>query len=310
MKDLLVGSTGFLGGNLTHSHSFENVCHSSDVAEYYGSRPELCVYSGVPAAMYLANTDPESDYKIMEQARENIRRINAKKTVLISTVAVFSDSRGKYEDSPVPSEALPAYGKNRLQLEQWVREDLPDALIIRLPALYGADLKKNFLFDLHTVTPAMLTEEKYRQIGAESALVRDSYVPGKNGFFTLSDNCDRAELRRFFTGYSFNALCFTDSRSRYQFYPLARLWNDISAALDARLTLLHLCTPPVSASEVYEAVTGKNDWHNEISGKAPFSYDMRSCHSRLLGGAEDYLCTKEAELADIVRFMNEWARQE
>ena len=40
----------------------------------------------------------------------------------------------------------------------------------------------------------------------------------------------------------FNALAFTDSRSRYQFYNLGRLWPDLAKARAADLKLLHLCT--------------------------------------------------------------------
>ena len=89
----------------------------------------------------------------MAAARENLRRIAPKELVLISSIAVYADSRGKDEDSPMPTSGLPAYGRNRLQLETWVREDFPAALIVRLPALYGRGLRKNFLYDLHTVTP-------------------------------------------------------------------------------------------------------------------------------------------------------------
>lgn len=38
----------------------------------------------------------------------------------------------------------------------------------------------------------------------------------------------------------------------------------MEAARAADVKLLHLCTPPVSAAEVYTAVTGKTDWHNEL----------------------------------------------
>ena len=57
-RDLLVGSTGFVGGNLRAKHTFAAVCHSSDIAAQYGTQPDLCVYAGVPAAMFLANADP------------------------------------------------------------------------------------------------------------------------------------------------------------------------------------------------------------------------------------------------------------
>ena len=64
MKDLLVGSTGFVGGNLIDSHQFDSACHSSNIFEYFGTNPDLCIYAGVPAEMYLANSNPESDLEI------------------------------------------------------------------------------------------------------------------------------------------------------------------------------------------------------------------------------------------------------
>lgn len=304
--DLLVGSTGFVGGNLLAKHTFAAECHSSDITAQYGTRPDLCVYAGVPAAMFLANADPEADLAVMRAARENIRQIAPKRLVLISSIAVLADSRGVYEDSPAQdTEGLPAYGKNRLQLEHWVREDFPDALIVRLPALYGAGIRKNFLFDLHTITPAMLRPEKYSELAAKSPLVKSAYTLADNGFYKLNGTADSAALRAFFAANDFNALAFTDARSRYQFYNLGRLWSDMEAARAADVKLLHLCTPPVSAAEVYTAVTGKTDWHNELP-KPPFDYDLRSRHAALLGGSGDYLCTKQQELDDITRFMRSW----
>ena len=297
-RDLLVGSTGFVGGNLRAKHTFAAVCHSSDIAAQYGTQPDLCVYAGVPAAMFLANADPEADMEVMRTARENLRKIAPKSLVLISSIAVFADSRGRCEDDAPDTDGLPAYGRNRLQLEQWVREDFNDALIVRLPALYGAGLKKNFLFDLHTITPAMLKPEKYNELAEKSPLVKTGYTLADNGFYKLNGTADKTALKDFFAGNDFNALAFTDSRSRYQFYNLGRLWQDIETARAAGLTMLHLCTPPISAAEVYTAVTGKADWTNELP-KSPFDYDLRSRYAAVLGGSGDYLCTKEEELDDV-----------
>ena len=190
-------------------------------------------------------------------------------------------------------------------LEQWVREDFPGALILRLPALYGRGLKKNFLFDLHTITPAMLRPDKYAALAGKSALVRDGYTLADNGFYKLNGRADPAALRAFFAANDFNALAFTDSRSRYQFYNLGRLWQDITAALDNGLTCLNLTPPPVCAAEVYTAVTGRTGWKNELE-KPPFDYDLRSLHAGLLGGGDGYLCTVRQELDDICRFMRDW----
>ena len=110
-KELLVGSTGFVGGNLKRLHEFHAVCHSADIAQHFGSRPELCVYAGIPAAMFLANSAPEEDLQVMRQARENLRRIAPAHVVLISTIAVYGDSRQKNETHQ--PDAVSAYGKNR-----------------------------------------------------------------------------------------------------------------------------------------------------------------------------------------------------
>ena len=303
-RDLLVGSTGFVGGNLRAKHTFAAVCHSSDIAAQYGTQPDLCVYAGVPAAMFLANADPEADMEVMRTARENLRKIAPKSLVLISSIAVFADSRGRCEDDAPDTDGLPAYGRNRLQLEQWVREDFNDALIVRLPALYGAGLKKNFLFDLHTITPAMLKPEKYNELAEKLPLVKTGYTLADNGFYKLNGTADKTALKEFFAGNDFNALAFTDSRSRYQFYDLGRLWGDLCAAQEAGLRLLHLCTPPVSAAAVYTAVTGRTGWRNELPG-TPFDYDLHSRYSEQLGGSGYYLCTEEQELDDIRRFVRQ-----
>ena len=68
MKTMLVGSTGFVGGNLAASHAFDGAFHSADIERAFGARPELLVYAGLPAAKYLANTDPAGDLAVVERA--------------------------------------------------------------------------------------------------------------------------------------------------------------------------------------------------------------------------------------------------
>ena len=53
-RDLLVGSTGFVGGNLRAKHTFAAVCHSSDIAAQYGTQPDLCVYAGTVRSRLLS----------------------------------------------------------------------------------------------------------------------------------------------------------------------------------------------------------------------------------------------------------------
>lgn len=303
-NSVLVGSTGFVGGNLMASHPFDAAYHSSNVQQGFGRENDLVVYAGVPAAMFLANQDPEADLAVMRAARENLRRLAPKKLVLISSICVYADSRGKTEaDEPQP-EGLAAYGANRLQLERWVREDWPDALIVRLPALYGLGLKKNFLYDLHTITPALLRPAKYEELAAKSELVKNAYSDAGNNFYKLNGSQDPAALKQWFAVNDFNALAFTDSRSVYQFYDLRHLWADIQKAMELDLRVLHLATPPVSAARVYEAVAGGR-FENHLAAQ-PFDYDLRTLHAEAFGGRDGYLCTEEEELANICAFMKGW----
>lgn len=303
MKDLLVGSTGFVGGNLAYSHVFSARCHSSDVEHYYDAQPKLCVYAGIPSAMFLANNAPEKDLAIMWQALENIRRIKPNQLVLISTIAVYADCKGCTEDDVTIREGMRPYGYHRGLLEYRVREEFDNALIVRLPALYGRGLKKNFLYDLRTITPSMLSPEKYRELGEQYVAIAAGYDPAPNGYYVLNGKVPQEVLRRIFETGPFNALCFTDSRSRFQFYPLSRLWRDIKTALKNDIRCLNLTPPPLSAAEVFRAVYPGKEWHNELHS-APFDYDMRSNYAELLGGCADgYLCSAEEELRDICRFV-------
>lgn len=297
-QSVLVGSTGFVGSNLLMQHAFLASAHGADVDSLYGSHPDLCVYAGVPSSMFLANNDPEGDLNIMKQARKNLRNIAPKKVVLISTIAVYSDSRNKTEACSIESDGNSAYGANRLQLEQWVREDFPDALIVRLPALYGKGLKKNFIKDMISIAPPLLSPSKYEELACVSNLIRRDYCLRDDGFYGLRGREPLRDLKEWFSEQDFNALSFTDSRSRFQFYDLTMLWSDISIALRDQRPLFNLATPPVTAADVYGYVRQKT-WVNHLSDK-PFDYDMKTEYG--LEGTP-YLCTLEEELSGIKAFV-------
>lgn len=194
LENILVGCTGFVGGNLAAEFAFDGQYHSTDVQQAYGTKPRLLVYAGLPAAKYLANTDPEADLAVCRRALENIRAIAPQRLVLISTVDVYGSPAGVDENDAADLRNPQAYGRNRALLEEWVRAEYPGALIVRLPGLYGKGLKKNFLFDLHTVTPFMLKEEKYRELAEKSPLVRAGYAPAANGFYRLNGAVDACAL--------------------------------------------------------------------------------------------------------------------
>ena len=299
----LVGYTGFVGSNLYEKGKFDSVYNSKNIREAFGTKPDLLVYSGLRAEKYLANTEPEKDMELILEAEENIRKINPKKLVLISTIDVFKTPVGVDENASIDTDDLHPYGYNRYQLEQWVRERFEDALIIRLPGLFGKNIKKNFIYDFINVIPFMLKEDKFIELSAKETVLTECYKHQENGFYKLNSDADRDMLKKIFLRLGFTALNFTDSRSVFQFYNLARLWDDMNTALDAGITLWHPATEPVSAYELYKFLTGK-DFVNELSGK-PAHYDYRTAYDSLFGGKGGYICDKMQIVEDIRRFIYE-----
>lgn len=300
----LVGYTGFVGSNIYAAGDFDAVYNSKNIEEAYGTNPDLLIYAGMRAEKYLANNAPQKDMELIIQAEDNIARIHPRKLVHISTIDVFKEPRNVNEDSVIDIENLHAYGYNRYQLELWVREKYPDALIIRLPGLFGKNIKKNFIYDFINVIPFMLKAEKFEELSAKDQELKKYYQLQENGFYKVNiKEEDKEELKRRFRQLGFSALHFTDSRSIYQFYNLGRLWNDIQTALDAGITMWHPATEPVSAGEVYEYLTGE-PFVNELDG-APAVYDYRTRHASLFGGSRGYIEDKETVLKKIQRFVRE-----
>lgn len=304
MKTELVGYTGFVGSNLASSRAFDGLYNSKNIQEAFGTEPELLIYAGVPAAKFVANANPDADRKICLDAFDNICKISPQRLVFISTVDVYLAPNNQDENSKLSLENLHAYGKNRAELEGLVADKFKNALIIRLPALFGGGLKKNFLYDMLTITPAMLKTDKYDELSAQSPLVKNAYTLAQNGFYQLNlqNDEEKQQLKNWFNENSFNALSFTDSRAQYQFYDLSNLWHDIAVALAANITLLNIATQPISAAEIFEHVTKGGVFENYLQGE-PVKYDMRSKYSNLFGGENGYLYLKDDILDSISLFM-------
>ena len=302
MTTALVGYTGFVGSNIYAAGKIDAAYNSKNIEEAYGTNPDLLIYAGLRAEKYLANKAPEKDMELIIQAEDNITKINPKKLVLISTIDVFKDPRNVDENSEIDTENLHAYGYNRYQLELWVREKYPDALIIRLPGLFGKNIKKNFIYDYINLIPFMLKEAKFEELSAKEPKLKTFYQLQDNGFYKVNvDDKDREGLKQIFRDLGFSALNFTDSRSVYQFYNLGRLWADIQIALDNQIILWHPATEPVSAGEVYQYLTGEQ-FDNELNG-TPANYDYKTLYAREFGGTSEYILSKEQILDEIHKFV-------
>lgn len=298
----LVGYTGFVGSNIYESGQFDAVYNSRNIQDAYGTNPDLLIYSGLRAEKYLANNAPEKDMELIVQAQENISKINPKKLVLISTIDVFKNPNNVDENSIIDTDELHAYGFNRYQLELWVRDQYSDALIIRLPGLFGKNIKKNFIYDYINVIPFMLKQSLFEELVKKDPELEKYYQLQDNGFYKVSvTDKDKEKLKGKFKAIGFSALNFTDSRSAYQFYNLKRLWSDIQIALDREIMLWHPATEPVTVAEIYKYLSGEG-FVNELGGM-PAYYNYKTIYDTVFGGRDGYICDKERVLKDIKKFV-------
>lgn len=148
MATALIGHTGFVGGALLQQTSFDDLYNSANIAEIEGRDYELIVCAGAPAVKWQANQQPAQDAANLSRLMNHLARASAQCLALISTVDVYPTPRAVNEDSPIDAAQAEPYGRHRFQLEEFARERFAQARVVRLPGLFGAGLKKNFIFDL------------------------------------------------------------------------------------------------------------------------------------------------------------------
>lgn len=299
----LVGYTGFVGHNIAIKHLFDGLYNSKNIGIAYNTNPNLLVYSGIRAEKFLANQNAKADMDTIENAIENIKKINPKKIVLISTVDVYKNPVNVDEDTVSDFKNLQPYGLHRYYLEKWVEDNIDDYLIVRLPGLYGANIKKNFIFDMINRIPSLLNKQKYQELASKSEIIAKSYCLQENGFYryiSLSPG-EAALLKKEFLVLGFSALNFTDSRGIFQFYPLSYLWKHIQIALENNINKLNLAVEPVAVAELYHYIYDC-DFLNEITLNRPY-YNYQTKHANLFAGEGRYIFNKSFIMQDIKHFV-------
>lgn len=311
--DALIGYTGFVGGCLSGQHAFDQYINRSNIDAMAGLHFDMVVCAAAPGSMFEANRDPERDAAQISQLIDQLGQIGARRFVLISTIAVLADFRAADEDT-VDYETRLAYGCNRRLLERQVADRFQDTLIVRLPALFGPGLKKNFLFDILNPLPSMLPparlEALMAMLGAEDAKVLARLYGHDDALgmmvldrAALQVSGRRPALEDAVDATGFSAINFTNPDSVFQFYDMSRLWHDIALGLAHDLRVLHLAPPPLTAGTVYRAITGTA---MPATGARLHQEDMRTAHAGLWGHQGEYMTTPDALLSTLTRFVAEY----
>lgn len=310
-KDCLIGHTGFVGGCLKRQHGFDGLYNSTNIDNIGVARYGTAVCAAAPGSMFEANKFPERDEAKIKALMDQLSRVQSERFVLISSIAVLADFAGKdNEDSTAFQETL-AYGRHRRMLEAFCETHFDNCLVVRLPALFGKGLRKNFIFDLLNPVPTMLPEARLEALCAEldpalAELVNTLYSRDpaigmlKLDRAKLDADPQRAALDEAFNRLGFSAMQFHNPATTYQYYDMSRLWADIGIATEAGLSHVHLATEPLEARRIHLRLKGSE---MPETGAQLHHEDMRTRRASLWGrDGSSYLADAESVLDRLSAF--------
>ncbi|SFB92554.1 Nucleoside-diphosphate-sugar epimerase [Brevinema andersonii] len=306
MKSALIGYTGFVGGNLLEKMNFTHQYNSKNIQEIKHKEFDFLICAGIPAEMFISNSNPEQDKKNIQNILDILATVKVKTAVLISTVAVYSQPVIADENSTSFDLNTP-YGKHRRMAEEQFIEMFPKHLIVRLPALFGRKIKKNFLCDIINPTPVFLKKEKLIELSEQENILKEyySFNDSKNMYEFQKDlainNNKLQEINNIFNKLNFTSLQFTHADSRFQFYNLHNLHHDIQKALENNISILNICSEPITPREIIKTLFDKE--FNFTSARK-FSYDIQSLYASLWDNTK-YLYNKEQVITDLKLFFIE-----
>jgi hypothetical protein len=260
--------------------------------------------------MLQANRDPAGDAARIDALIGTLREIKAERFVLISTVACLANFRAESEEQAL-FEADTPYGHNRRKLEAFVAGRAEPSVIVRLPALFGPGLKKNFLFDILNPLPSLLTSADFAALNAAlpavlANLTDEIYTSDGESDFHVIDRVRldasgaRPELESAVGELGLSAVRFTNPLSEFQFYAMDDLWRDIVRVSAAGVSVAHLAPAPIAAQRVYESLTGRVMPANQARIHRE---DMRTSHAALWGRAGPYIADEAEVLSSLAAFM-------
>lgn len=306
----MIGHTGFVGQNLARQFAFDACFNSRTIGKSAGLRCRTLVCAAAPGSMFEANRQPDRDRAQIAALIAALDRIEADCVVLISTIAVLSAFSAEDEASASFEMETP-YGLHRHLLESHVAARAGQVLVVRLPALHGAGLKKNFLFDLLNPMPSMLTPSRLEDLkeaigGGYADLAAQLYRFDEDLSLFLLDrhaleaSGKRRELDQRTTAAGMAASTFTNPASRFQYYDLNGLWDDICRCLKAGLETVHLGTAPIEAGLIHQRLVGATMPQNAARVHLE---DMGTAQASLWGMSGRYIADQDEVLTRIERFV-------
>lgn len=303
-NNCLVGYSGFVGSNILLKSDFHFKYNSKNINDIKNNEFDLLICSSIPADMQLANTNPEKDLSNIKELLNILSTVKAKKAVLISTIAVYPQPV-IYDESNNDFISDSDYGKNRKIAENEFANIFNNSYIIRLPALFGKNLKKNFIYDIINPEPAFFTESKFETIKDKIVFSKKYYKfdSEKNRYVFDKNNaivdCAIDKIREELFNINETSLQFTNSESTFQFYNLENLYNDILKSIEYGIPVLNICSAPISSKDIMKKIFNREF----ISNNAKlYNYNMKSVYADKWGNDKQYLYNEKNIYDDLISF--------
>ena len=159
MRSALIGNSGLVGGSL--NRGFTEQFTSKNIQQLSGQY-DIVVVAAPSAVKWQANKNPKEDLDQIKKLVNVVNTCEIKTLVHFSTIDVYSQHQlTNGADEAVQPLADCHYGANRFFAENaWKAKQVK---IIRLPGLFGTNLKKNIIFDLmNGKNPKINLDSKYQ----------------------------------------------------------------------------------------------------------------------------------------------------
>jgi len=148
MTSCVIGHTGFIGGHLVEKFKPAACFNSKNISDIAGQHFDTVYCAGNSGTKWMANKNPEDDWKNIKYLIGCLNEIRANRFILISTIDVYTNPFDITEEYIDKSGKQSPYGLHRYRFETFVRQRFENYNILRLPIVYGRNFKKNILFDL------------------------------------------------------------------------------------------------------------------------------------------------------------------
>jgi len=170
LRILIVGASGFIGYHIFeefskhhqvagtfYSHSTNNFIYldvkdKMEINEVLTSfSPDVIIYTAYNPNVEYCETHPDETWEVNVKGTANIIEVIKKigaKFIFFSSDYIFDGKEGPYleEDRPNP---INVYGRQKLESEELIRENLMDYLIIRTTVVFGWERNgKNFIMQM------------------------------------------------------------------------------------------------------------------------------------------------------------------